>query len=43
VQLAKTTQEAATFLSEYVCEGDSVLLKASRGMALENVLNEWKI
>jgi UDP-N-acetylmuramoyl-tripeptide--D-alanyl-D-alanine ligase len=43
VQLAKTTHEAATFLSEYVCEGDSVLLKASRGMALENVLNEWKI
>jgi UDP-N-acetylmuramoyl-tripeptide--D-alanyl-D-alanine ligase len=43
VQLAKTTQEAATFLSDYVREGDSVLLKASRGMALENVLNEWKI
>jgi len=43
VKLAKTTLEAATVLSEYVREGDSVLLKASRGMALENVLNEWKI
>lgn len=43
VQLAKTTQEAAAFLSDFVREGDSVLLKASRGMALENILNEWKI
>jgi UDP-N-acetylmuramyl pentapeptide synthase len=40
VKLAKTTQEAALFLSDFVREGDSVLLKASRGMALENVLNE---
>jgi UDP-N-acetylmuramoyl-tripeptide--D-alanyl-D-alanine ligase len=43
VKLAKTTQEAALFLSDFVREGDSVLLKASRGMALETILNEWKI
>jgi UDP-N-acetylmuramoyl-tripeptide--D-alanyl-D-alanine ligase len=43
VQLAQTAQEAAAVLSGFVREGDSVLLKASRGMALENVFNEWKI
>ncbi len=43
VHLSKTTHEAAQQLSEYVCEGDSVLLKASRGMELENILNAWKI
>lgn len=43
VSVAKTTREAAQQLSDYVREGDSVLLKASRGMALENILNEWKI
>jgi UDP-N-acetylmuramoyl-tripeptide--D-alanyl-D-alanine ligase len=43
VHLAKTTHEAAQRLSEYVREGDSVLLKASRGMELENILNAWKI
>ncbi len=43
VYLAKTTHEAAEQLSVFVREGDSVLLKASRGMALENILNEWKI
>lgn len=43
VQHAKTTCEAAAQLSGFVREGDSILLKASRGMALENILNEWKI
>jgi UDP-N-acetylmuramoyl-tripeptide--D-alanyl-D-alanine ligase len=43
VFLAKTTHEAAQHLSEYVREGDSVLLKASRGMTLEKILDEWKI
>jgi UDP-N-acetylmuramoyl-tripeptide--D-alanyl-D-alanine ligase len=43
VQVAQTTHEAAQQLFDYVCEGDSVLLKASRGMALEKMLDEWKI
>ncbi|MEI7947552.1 MAG: UDP-N-acetylmuramoyl-tripeptide--D-alanyl-D-alanine ligase [bacterium] len=43
VQVAQTTHEAAQHLSEYVREGDSVLLKASRGMTLENILDAWKI
>jgi UDP-N-acetylmuramoyl-tripeptide--D-alanyl-D-alanine ligase len=43
VYLAKTTQVAAQHLSGYVREGDSVLLKASRGMELENILDAWKI
>lgn len=43
VQVAQTTHEAAQHLSDYVCEGDSVLLKASRGMALEKILDAWKI
>jgi UDP-N-acetylmuramoyl-tripeptide--D-alanyl-D-alanine ligase/murE/murF fusion protein len=43
VQVAQTTHEAAQQLSDYVCEGDSVLLKASRGMTLEKILDEWKI
>ncbi len=43
VYLSKTTHEAAEQLSVFMREGDSVLLKASRGMALENILNEWKI
>ncbi|MEI6645933.1 MAG: UDP-N-acetylmuramoyl-tripeptide--D-alanyl-D-alanine ligase [bacterium] len=43
VHLAKTTQVAAQHLSEYVREGDSVLLKASRGMEMENILDAWKI
>ena len=42
-QVAQTTHEAAQQLSDYVCEGDSVLLKASRGMTLEKILDEWKI
>ena len=43
VQVAQTTHEAAQQLSDFVREGDSVLLKASRGMKLENILDAWKI
>jgi len=43
VHLSKTKHEAAQQLSDYVREGDSILLKASRGMALEDILDAWKI
>jgi UDP-N-acetylmuramoyl-tripeptide--D-alanyl-D-alanine ligase len=43
VRLAQSAPEAAAVLSDCVREGDSVLLKASRGMALENVFNAWKL
>ena len=38
-----TAQEAARVIADVVKAGDCVLLKASRGMALEGVLDAWRI
>jgi UDP-N-acetylmuramyl pentapeptide synthase len=40
---ADTAQDAAKMLLDVVKEGDSVLLKASRGMALEDILDAWQV
>ncbi len=37
----KETSEASGFLSQVVADGDVILLKGSRGMALERVLNDF--
>ncbi|HWR37259.1 MAG TPA: UDP-N-acetylmuramoyl-tripeptide--D-alanyl-D-alanine ligase [Clostridia bacterium] len=37
-----TPEEAGEWLAREVCKGDSVLLKASRGVRLERALDTWK-
>ncbi len=42
IYLFKTTEDAASFLKEFVCEEDAVLIKASRGMKFEKIYENLK-